>query len=76
MDIILNNLQYLTFLGLLITLTGIYKIHRAVRYNPATKITFHTKEPHDAAIIDFYQARIGLRYTIYGFLIQMITTVC
>jgi hypothetical protein len=72
MDFLFQNPRYLTIFGLLITLSGIYKLHLAVRVDNARKITFHTKELHDAAIIDFYQAKLGLRYTVYGFLIQVL----
>ncbi len=75
MNPIINFSQYITILGLIITLSGVHKLHQAVRANPAVEIKYHTKQAHDAAIIDFYQAREGLRYTIYGFLIQMLTVI-
>ena len=73
MQVLVDYSQYLTILGLLVTLTGVYKLHHAVKPDSAAAVTFHTKEPHDAAIIDFYEARQGLRYTVYGFLIQTVT---
>ena len=75
MDNVIDYSTYLTILGLLTTLTGIYKLHHSVKTNPATEITYHAKEPRDAAIIDYHQARSGLRFTIYGFLIQMLTVI-
>lgn len=62
--------QYIMILGLLTTLTGVYKLHLSVKPDMASEVAFQTKKPHEAGIIDFYQARQGLRYTIYGFLIQ------
>ena len=67
--------QYVTILGLLITLTGVHKLHRAVKRDASAKVAFKTHEIHDAGIIDFYLARQGLRYTIYGFLLQTITII-
>jgi hypothetical protein len=75
MEFLLQNPHYLTILGLLITLTGIYKLHLAIKFDNTSKVTFHNKESHDAAIIDFYQAKSGLRYTLYGFLIQALTVI-
>ncbi len=75
MKFLLQNPQYLTILGLLITLSGIYKLHLAIKYDNTSKITFHNKEPQEAAIIDFYQAKSGLRYTLYGFLIQALSVI-
>jgi hypothetical protein len=60
-------------LGLLTTLAGVYKLHLSVKPDKTSEVTFHTKKPHEAGIIDFYRAREGLRYTIYGFLIQAMT---
>jgi len=73
MFIFIGYRQYVTILGLLTTLTGVYKLHLSVKPDMASEVTFHAKKPHDAGIIDFYKAREGLRYTIYGFLIQATT---
>ena len=73
MSILIPFKQYITILGLLTTLVGVYKLHLSVKPDSTSEVTFHAKKPHQAGIIDFYRAREGLRYTIYGFLIQATT---
>jgi hypothetical protein len=60
----------ITTLGFLIIVTGIYKIYRAIKPESKTYILSPGEEPFIGAIIDHRLAREGIRFLIYGFLIQ------
>lgn len=60
----------ITTLGFLIMATGIYKIYRAIKPDSKTYILSPEEEPFIGAVINHKSAQEGMRFLIYGFLIQ------
>lgn len=60
----------LTTLGFLVTITGIYKIHHAIKPESKTYILSPGEKPFVGAVIDHKNAREGIRFVLYGFVIQ------
>lgn len=60
----------LTTLGFLIIITGVYKMYHAIKPESKTYILSPGEEPFIGAIIEQKLAREGVRFLIYGLLVQ------
>ena len=64
--------RFITILGFLVIIAGIHKVYCAVKPDSKTYIVDPGREPFEGAVIDFQTARQGIRFVVYGFLIQVL----
>jgi len=60
----------ITTLGFLVIVTGIYKIYHAIQPESKTYILAPGEKPFVGAVVDHKRAREGVRFVLYGFIIQ------
>jgi hypothetical protein len=71
-DMIETVPRFITILGFLMIIVGIHKVYCAVKPDSKTYIVDPGREPFEGAVIDFKVARQGIRFVVYGFLIQVL----
>lgn len=64
--------QTITTFGFLIIMTGVHKIYHAIKPESKTYILSPGEKPFVGAVIEQKLARQGVRFVVYGFLIQML----
>ena len=67
--------KLMTVLGSLVIITGIHKLYCSIKPESERYVASPDEEPFEGAVVDNKLSKSGIRFIIYGFLIQLIRLV-